>query len=66
MPPTSAKEVHEVLSRKLLADGMPIVYDPEKSKGSRLYDARSDRQFVDLFGFFARGTRVPTVFEGGC
>ena len=50
---TSPNEVHEILSRKMLADGLPIVYDPEKSRGSRLFDARSGREFVDLFGFFA-------------
>ncbi|MCA9321158.1 MAG: L-lysine 6-transaminase [Planctomycetes bacterium] len=48
-----ANEVHDVLSRHILADGMPIVFDWEQSKGSWLFDARSGERYLDLFSFFA-------------
>ncbi len=46
-------EVHEVLARHILADGLALVYDHSKSHGVRLVDALSGKTYLDLFGFFA-------------
>ncbi len=43
----------DVIGRHLLVDGFPMVVDLEKSKGARLYDARSGRSYLDFFMFFA-------------
>jgi L-lysine 6-transaminase len=45
--------VHEVLGKWLLADGMPLVCDLAKSKGAYLHDSRSGKDFLDFFSFFA-------------
>ena len=37
----------------MLADGLDMVLDLEKSKGVRLYDSKKDRYLLDFFGFFA-------------
>ncbi len=50
IPPAS---VHAALARHMLADGYDMVLDMEKSRGRRLYDARSGRYLLDLFSFFA-------------
>lgn len=50
---TPAAQVHEVLSRWMLTDGMPIVYDPVASHGGFIVDARTGDEFLDLFSFFA-------------
>lgn len=46
-------EVHNVLSRHMLADGYDIVMDLRKSKGSWLFDSRSGRNVLDFFTNFA-------------
>jgi L-lysine 6-transaminase len=46
-------EVHNVLSRHMLADGYEIVMDLEKSKGSWVFDARRGRNVLDFFTNFA-------------
>jgi L-lysine 6-transaminase len=48
-------EVHNVLSRHILADGFDIVVDLQKSHGSYIYDSRSNRELLDFFTFFASG-----------
>ena len=48
-------EVHSVLSSHMLADGFAIVFDLEKSHGSYVYDARTNRTLLDYFTFFASG-----------
>ena len=45
--------VHETLARYMLVDGFDLVVDLEKSKGSRLHDSRYNREFLDMFSFFA-------------
>ena len=47
------KNVHSVLGRTILADGLDFVLDLENSKGSWLVDARDGRKYLDLFTFFA-------------
>ncbi len=48
-----AQHVREVLSRCMLADGLDLVIDFEKSHGSRIYNAPTGEFFVDFFGCFA-------------
>jgi len=48
-----AAQVHEVLSRHMLADGYDIVMDLRKSKGSWVFDARRGRSMLDFFSNFA-------------
>ena len=49
----SPETVHETLSRHLLVDGFDLVLDLEKSQGRRLWDARGERWYLDLFSCFA-------------
>jgi len=46
-------EVHNVLSRHMLADGYDLVMDLQKSKGSWVFDARRGRNVLDFFTNFA-------------
>ena len=48
-----AVNVREVIGRHMLADGLDIVVDLERSRGSRLFDSQSQSFFIDFFGFFA-------------
>ncbi len=62
----SPKEVHKVLGRRILTDGLDMVLDMEKSQGMWLYDSRYDRKFLDFFGFFASsalGMNHPGLME---
>ena len=45
--------VHATLARHMLADGYDLVLDLEKSRGRRMHDARTGRDYLDLFSFFA-------------
>lgn len=45
--------VRETLNRHMLADGLRMVLDMEKSEGIYLYDAVSGRKLIDFFGFYA-------------
>jgi len=49
----SPKDVLDVLSRHILVDGYHVVMDMERSRGSYLYDARSERPLLDFFTNFA-------------
>jgi L-lysine 6-transaminase len=46
-------EVRAVLARSILADGLDLVLDIERSRGSYLVDARTGRRYLDMFTFFA-------------
>jgi len=46
-------DVHNVLSRHMLADGYDVVMDLSRSKGSLLFDARRGRAVLDFFTNFA-------------
>ncbi|MGK2865035.1 MAG: L-lysine 6-transaminase [Mycobacterium sp.] len=48
-----ADRVHDVLRRNMLADGMDLVLDLDRSRGSELVDARDGRRYLDMFTFFA-------------
>ncbi len=49
----SPEDVRRVIGSRMLADGLDMVLDLEKSKGVRLYDSSKDRFLLDFFGFFA-------------
>ena len=68
--PIAPADVHGTLARHMLVDGYDLVLDLEKSHGRRLYDARGDRWYLDMFSCFATlpvginhpeaaGTRLP-------
>jgi L-lysine 6-transaminase len=46
-------DVHDVLSRNILADGLDLVLDLQRSRGSYLVDARTGERYLDMFTFFA-------------
>ncbi|HEY3170717.1 MAG TPA: L-lysine 6-transaminase [Thermoanaerobaculia bacterium] len=49
----SPQDVLDVLSRHILVDGYHVVMDLERSHGSYLYDARSERMLLDFVSNFA-------------
>ncbi len=69
--PIAAREVHDVLSQHMLVDGYGVVLDLERSHGPWLYDARGQRQILDLFmnfstcplGYNHPKLRAPEVVE---
>src|SRR5213076_3439131 len=48
--PTS--KILQTIGQHVLLDGFKVVVDLEKSRGSYLYDAASNRRLIDLYGFF--------------
>lgn len=55
-PNASAVEpsaVHAVLARSILADGLDLVLDLDRSSGAHLVDARDGKHYLDMFTFFA-------------
>lgn len=51
--PVTPETVHEILGRNMLADGFPIVFDLQKSRGVWIVDSKSGKMFFDFFSFFA-------------
>jgi L-lysine 6-transaminase len=49
----SPQEVVAELERHILVDGFKLVFDLEKSHGSRFFDAASGRELIDLYSFYA-------------
>jgi L-lysine 6-transaminase len=49
----TAQNVHNILSKYMLADGFNLVLDLENSTGSRIIDLKSGKEFIDFFTFFA-------------
>ncbi|MDD3627795.1 MAG: L-lysine 6-transaminase [bacterium] len=47
------KNVHQILSKYILADGYPFVVDLKNSKGSYMLDAKTGKKYLDFFTFFA-------------
>ena len=45
--------VHTVLARSILADGLDLVLDLDRSVGAHLVDARTGKHYLDMFTFFA-------------
>lgn len=50
---TPTGRVHETLGQWILADGMELVYDMDRSRGATLVDKRTGAELLDLFSFFA-------------
>ncbi len=48
-----ASKVRSTIANHMLADGFDVVLDLEKSKGSTLHDSQGDKDYLDLFSFFA-------------
>ena len=48
----SPREVVSELEKHILVDGFRIVLDHTKSRGSRLVDAVTGRELLDLYGFY--------------
>jgi L-lysine 6-transaminase len=60
------KEALKVISSRMLADGFDMLLDLEKSKGMKLYDSSSGKEYLDFFGFFATnpvGMNHPDMFD---
>jgi L-lysine 6-transaminase len=51
-----ASQVLEGLEKHILLDGFRVIVDLEKSRGSYLHDAATDRTLIDLYGFFGSMT----------
>jgi L-lysine 6-transaminase len=51
-PTIAPSDVHRILSRHMLADGLDLVFDYEKSHGSWVYDSRRGREYLDFMTFF--------------
>ena len=47
------RHVIKELEKHILVDGFKLVFDLEKSKGSRFVDAATGREFIDLYSFYA-------------
>ena len=47
------ENVHDTLNQSILADGMDMVMDLEKSQGSKVYDKLHNREMLDFFTCFA-------------
>lgn len=59
-------EVHAVLARHVLTDGMKLVLDLRRSRGSRLIDARTGERYLDMYTFFASaplGVNPPGIVD---
>lgn len=50
---TGSRTVHQVIGEHMLADGLDLVVDLQKSKGSKIYDSKTEQYFLDFFGCFA-------------
>lgn len=48
-----SKDVHTILGKYMLADGFDFVLDLAASKGSIIRDAKTNKDFIDFFSFFA-------------
>ncbi len=46
-------QVRDILGKHILADGLDMVLDLEKSQGAYLYDSKSGKNYLDFFTFFA-------------
>jgi L-lysine 6-transaminase len=50
--PIAPADVHRLLARHMLADGLDLVFDYDRSHGSWLYDSRHGRESLDFMTFF--------------
>lgn len=47
------RDVITTLEQHILVDELKLVFDAQKSHGSRFVDATTDRELIDLYGFYA-------------
>ncbi|MDX1637280.1 MAG: L-lysine 6-transaminase [Balneolaceae bacterium] len=47
------RQVHDILKKRILADGYDMVLDLENSNGMYLHDSVSGAKYLDFFSFFA-------------
>src|SRR5437660_6733490 len=47
------KEVVAELEKHVVVDGFKLIFDTEKSHGSRFVDAATGREVIDLYSFYA-------------
>src|SRR5947207_15328514 len=47
------QQVIAELEKHILVDGFKLVFDLEKSRGSRFVDAATGRELIDLYSFYA-------------
>ena len=60
------KNVRDVLSKNILADGFDPIMDLEKSHGSWLVDGATGKEYLDMFSMFASGSvgyNHPTILS---
>ena len=65
-PAVEPGNVHTVLARSILADGLDLVLDLDRSTGAHLVDARDGKHYLDMFTFFASsalGMNHPALAE---
>jgi len=66
--PVRPSDVHAVIGKHLLADGLDLVLSLDASHGSTLVDARDGHEYLDLFTFFASsalGMNHPALADPG-
>jgi L-lysine 6-transaminase len=59
-------QVISTLERRILVDGFHVVLDMTRSQGSRIYDARDGKEYLDCYSFFASsplGFNPPDMLE---
>jgi len=59
-------QVHPIVKKNVLANGFNLVFDLNKSKGSYVVDAISQKKYLDMFGFYAScpvGHNHPKLIE---
>lgn len=47
------EDVHPIMKKYTIGDGMEIVYDYENSQGQYVHDSLNDKDYLDMFSFFA-------------
>src|SRR6478672_2101672 len=47
------RQVIAELEKHILVDGFKLIFDLEKSRGSRFVDAATGRELIDLYSFYA-------------
>jgi L-lysine 6-transaminase len=53
VPRVEPQDVIAELQKHILVDGFKLVFDLEKSRGSRFVDAATGRELIDLYSFYA-------------
>ena len=51
-PQIAPADVHRTLGRYILADGLDLVFDFEKSHGAWVHDSKTGREYLDFLTFF--------------